>query len=456
MNRLSFVFVLAALWLSGCSGAVRNAVPTQSVQPASAMHARSTLNRQPFTYSVNPKASFVGDLNFSNCATAPATLLCATPSTIRRVYAFPNSLQGTGETIVVVDAFGSPTIQNDLKTFDTQFHLPNPKLTVLKINNPPAFVPTNSNQVNWAIETTLDVEWAHAAAPGANIVLVVAHDDGDDGIVQAEEAAIKRHLGSVVSLSFGAPEGTIKSPASNPFFQEAVALFSLARASSMTVIASAGDKGAGAGFTVPTAQFPASDPDVLAVGGTSLLLSPTGNYLGENVWNDANACLAPCILGADGATGGAPSTIFPAPSYQAGITNSTMRTTSDVSYNASPNTGVVVYIGFASLVPGLGANGLYAVGGTSQGTPQWAGIVAIVNQQRNHIPLGFFNDTLYTIGTNNPTLPLPALHDITTGTNAFPSASSPGFSAAPGYDYPTGWGSPNVSNFVAAVTGKGP
>ncbi|MDQ6930836.1 MAG: S53 family peptidase [Candidatus Eremiobacteraeota bacterium] len=455
MNRLPFIFVLVAFALSACSGGGKSVIPTQSFQSGAA-RTRAALERQPFAYSVNPKASYVGDLNFSNCATAPSTLLCATPSTIRRAYAFPNSLQGTGETIVIVDAFGSPTIQNDLKTFDSKFHLPNPTLTVLKINNPPAFVPTDPNRVNWAIETSLDVEWAHAAAPGANIVLVVAHDDGDDGIVQAEEAAIKRHLGSVLSLSFGAPEADIKNPAGNPFFQEAVQLFSLARASSMTVIASAGDKGAGAGLGVPTAQFPASDPDVLAVGGTSLLLSPTGAYLGENVWNDANACVAPCILGADGATGGAPSSIFPAPSYQSGVTTSTMRTTADVSYNASPNTGVVVYIGFASLVPGLGGNGLYAVGGTSQGTPQWAGIVAIVNQQQNHVPLGFFNDKLYTIGTNNSTLPLPALHDILSGNNAFPGSNSPGFSAATGYDYPTGWGSPNVSNFVSAVTGKGP
>lgn len=458
-SRLFFYALLAAAaaWSTGCSGGGKASLPATTAQTGALSSAQGAMPRLPFVYFAHPRARYGGNLNFSNCEAAPATLLCAAPSTIRRAYDFPDSLKGTGETIVIVDAYGSPTIQSDLKTFDATFGLPDPPaLTIYYPGIHPKFQPSNPTAVNWAVETTLDVEWAHAAAPGANIALVVAANDSDEPIQGAEAYAVDHKLGSVLSLSFGAPEATIRTPSRNPDLQEGIAIFARARANGITVIASAGDKGAGNGQATPTAQFPASDPDVLSVGGTNLLLSPSGAYAGENVWNDANNCLAPCILGPDGATGGAPSIIFAAPPYQAPVTGSPMRTIADVAYNASPNTGVEIYVGFASQVAQFGPNGIYAVGGTSQGAPQWAGIIAIINQQQNHVPIGFFNDKLYTIGPNNPSLPLPPLHDITAGNNFFPNGASPGFGAAPGYDFPTGWGTPSVRNLVTVVTGHAP
>jgi subtilase family serine protease len=402
-------------------------------------------------YGVHPVLHYLGpNVHASNCA--PGTVSCLTPATIYSGYDFPSQYNGTGQTIVIVDAFGSPTITSDLKTFDQQTGLPDPpSFNIVYPGGVPTFNPTKSNQVDFAEETNLDVEWAHAAAPGANIVLVVAANDSGNVLNSAQLYAVQNHLGSVMSLSFGVQEELMI--ANSQQLMQAEQIYLAAKAAGITVIASDGDLGAGGGYSVANAEFPASDPYVLAVGGTNLSLT-AGAYQGETVWNDFDNCISPCLQGADGATGGAPSIIFPAPSYQQGVTNNSMRTVSDVAYNASPNTGVAVYVGFAAQVKGLGPNGFYVVGGTSQGPPQWAGIIATANQARvanGMSTLGFVNPLLYKVAANGSLGLGFSLHDVTSGDNHFPKASSPGFSAGPGYDLPTGLGSPDVAKFVYAV-----
>jgi subtilase family serine protease len=127
-----------------------------------------------------------------------------------------SGVDGRGETIVIVDSHGSPTIANDLQTFDKTFGLPNPpSLTIRQDAGPvPAFDPGNPDDINWGVETTLDVEWSHVFAPGANILLEetpVSETEGVHGfpqIVEAENYVIDHHLGEVISQSFGATEQT--------------------------------------------------------------------------------------------------------------------------------------------------------------------------------------------------------------------------------------------------------
>ena len=130
---------------------------------------------------------------------------CYGPQQIRAAYDLPSNLKGAGRTIVIIDAFGSPTIVSDLQLFDSVFGLPNP---TLKIINPygSVFDPTNPDDVNWAGETTLDVEWSHAIAPGATIDLVLAKTDQDADILAAEQYVISHNLGDVLSQSFGEGE----------------------------------------------------------------------------------------------------------------------------------------------------------------------------------------------------------------------------------------------------------
>jgi subtilase family serine protease len=265
-----------------------------------------------------------------------------------------------------------------------------------------------------------------------------------------------------MSLSFGVQELSINGGANNTQLVQAQQIFTTAAGNNITVIASAGDLGATGGFQSPNPQYPASDPHVLSVGGTNLILFKNGNYRNESVWNDGDNCISPCLQPNDGATGGAPSTIFNNALLpnQALLTGSTARAVSDVSYNASPNTGVVIYIGFSA--PGV-APGTYAVGGTSQGPPQYAGIVAVANQLRAAIgkkPVGFMTDYLYRFYTGDQSTKTPPFHDVTQGDNAFPaglpSPLNAQYFAKTGYDYPTGLGTPNVSNLLTLLVSQIP
>ncbi len=196
-------------------------------------------------------------------------LVCYTPNFVRSAYNFPSTLNGAGQTILIVDAFGSPTVAKDLATFDALFHIPAPpSFTILCPDGCPVFAPndTHHDEAGWSVETSLDVQYAHAMAPGANIVLVVASTSSGNAINVAEAAAIQRYPGSIMSQSFGIPE--ILVHANNAQIQQAHKNYLTAKAAGITVLASAGDFGATNGFGAANAAFPASDPLVTGVGGT--------------------------------------------------------------------------------------------------------------------------------------------------------------------------------------------
>ena len=358
---------------------------------------------------------------------------------------------GVGQTIIIIDAFGSPTIPDDLKTFDAGYGLPDPpSFTVLAPLGTVPFDPTNADQVGWAFETTLDVEWAHAMAPGANIVLLtspVSQTEGVQGMpefLQLEQYALRYGLGQVISQSWGATENTLFTAAGRAVLSGFEDFYLRAAAQGVTVLASSGDTGSanlgldGATFyPFPTVIFPASSPLVTAVGGTSLYADTSGNYQSETVWNNAL-----------GASGGGISQYFAGPLYQRFLTNADQsllkgrRGIPDVAYNADPGTAILVYVGFLS----ASQNGYYLVGGTSEGPPQWAGIVADANQLAGH-SLGFLNPALYALGAFGAQN--EHFHDITIGNNSF--AGVRGYNATPGWDLATGWGTPNLGNFATRL-----
>ena len=395
-----------------------------------------TSTAQTFDYIANPPRVAVSPdavhpgIHFG-CET---TQRCYRPSAIRAAYNFPANLDGTGQTIVIVDAFGSPTITQDLATFDALFGIPAPpSFTILCPEGCPSSSFNNKHHdvAGWSIETSLDVEYAHAMAPGANIVLVVAATSSGDAINVAEAAAIEQFPGAAMSQSFGIPEYLVHG--NNAQIMQAHRNYVAATAAGITLLASAGDFGATNAdpANVPNAGFPASDPLVIGVGGTEgnpyfsgLLVN--GGYGAEQVWNEPQFGLA---------TGGAPSRFFAVPGYQGGL-NLQTRTTPDVAYNAAVNGGVLV------LDSALG--GFFRVGGTSAGSPQWAAIIALANQHAGH-PLGFLNPAIYKVAESSAYA--NDFHDITSGDNKLLGTQN-GFSAGPGYDFATGWGTPNVSNLI--------
>ena len=424
-----------------------------------------TYPKKPIYVQVSPDTTLPSGLPYCKNASL-GSLICYPPAFVNKAYNFPADLDGTGQTILLVDAFGSPTIENDLALFDAAFGVrPPPSFTILcDPAGCPAIPLTGADKRHgpsgWAVETSLDVEYAHAMAPGANIVLVVASTNSGDAINSAEARAIKLYPGSIMSQSFGIPEVFIH--ANNGQVLQAHRNYEAAAAAGITVLASAGDFGATFGTTIAMSNFPASDPLVTAVGGTQGLPyiplgtndnCPTGpscssglatftgpcvlgrtippnctpiGYGGEQVWNEPT-------FGA--ATGGAPSLLFGVPSYQSGL-GLTSRTTPDVSYNAAVNGGVLVVIG----------GGLGIVGGTSAGSPQWASVFALVNQCRaNHGlgSLGFANPTIYSLAGTG-------FHDITVGNNQL-VGTPVGFNAGPGWDDATGWGTPDVANLVPGL-----
>jgi subtilase family serine protease len=401
---------------------------------------------------------------------------------------------GSGQTIVIVDSYGSPTALQDLQQFSSDFGLPAPNLQIYY----PCGTPTFSNamhgaQSGWAFETSLDLQWAHATAPDAKLVLVAANPaetqgvQGFDCMFKGEEWAIQNFPGAVISQSFAATEQSFHSAADvqvakfDRLYQDAVA-------SRMTIIGATGDTGTanpdkqGRVFAEPTVNWPSSDPLVTAAGGTwlqygwkwdptitandfyaclSTAADPTtcyGQYLSydnnpgvttEAVWKEDWATAA---------TGGGRSVLFPTPSFQSGIASNLLqgsRGVPDISWNAAVNGGVLTYIGFL----GEANNGYYVVGGTSAATPQLAGVVALANQvrqQNSKQPIGYLNPVLYQLpaGAFNDTAPL------TFGTgagvtildsNQLYGSGIPGMPTTSGWDLTTGWGSPNVPVFVAEL-----
>ena len=385
---------------------------------------------------------------------------CYRPAQFQQAYdlkpLYASHLNGSGRTIIIVDSFGSPTIKKDLATFDTAFHLPAPPhFTVLQpVGKVPPFDPTNSTMVSWAIETSLDVEYAHAMAPGANIVLLetpVAETEGTVGfpqIVAAENFAINNHLGDVISQSFGATEETFPSAGSIRGLRSA---YINAKVHGVSVLAGSGDFGStnvhfnGVTFyTHRVNSWPSSDPLVTSVGGLQLHLDARGNRTQpDNVWNETS------VFGSPAASGGGQSAVFSRPQYQKSVSGvvGTRRGTPDISLSAAVNGGALVFWSFK----GAGPPAFNIVGGTSEATPEFAGIVAIADQAAGH-DLGLLNTRLYAIGSGGPGIP-----DITIGNNTVTFKQNghtftvAGFNAVTGYDMASGLGTVDAAKLVAAL-----
>jgi len=328
-----------------------------------------------------------------------------TPAQIRDAYGV-NSLSatGAGQTIAIVDAYGSPTLQNDIGVFDAQFGLAAPNLTIAYPNGQPR---SNSG---WALETSLDVEWVHALAPSANIMLVVAKSASTTDLLAAEDYA-SAHGAQVVSNSWGGSESSTEAQYDS-HFQHAGIVYT----------ASAGD-------SAGSLEWPAASSYVMAVGGTTLNLSSAGGYGSESAWSSS---------------GGGKSQYIPTPSYQNNWLSvvGTQRGIPDIGWDANPNTGVAIYDSTSD----QGQKGWFVVGGTSVGAPSWAAMVALADQGRSTKLTSLDAITqLYNIaGTTNSSGYTTNYHDVTTGSNGNP--------ALPGYDLVTGIGSPQANNLIPALT----
>jgi subtilase family serine protease len=392
-----------------------------------------------------PSVGVIPALTISEAAASAAhsapvcgTLACYYPSFLKQAYDFPtgkDAPSGAGQTIVVVTAYGSSTIAADLAQFDEENALPAaPSFTVIQQQAPALGVPQPETIFDWLLETSLDVEYAHAMAPGANIVLAVAATDDARDFAQVLREVLPSYRGSIVTQSFGTDESVVF--ADDPVTANALEqIYADHVSDNGTVLASAGDLGAGP-------SFPASSPLVVSVGGTQGGQYPgglwkNGHYGSEEVWNEPWYGRA---------TGGGPSAVFQAPPWQLGLTGTTQRATPDVAYNSAVNGGVVVNFT-------LGVVPLHALmGGTSAATPQWAAIIALANELRGRqgrLPLGQATPQLYAIGRSKGDYQ-PDFHDITVGNNALGGdlTQAPGFSATRGYDLTTGLGTPDVSKLV--------
>jgi len=396
---------------------------------------------------------------------------------------------GKGQTVVIIDAFGSPTIYDDLLSFITWQNVhygPNLPWTTmadvqkhLRIYYPqgkPVFNASDADQLGWSIEVTLDVDMVHAIAPRADIALVIAPNDNFGPLNSAVKYAVTHHLGCAISQSWGAPEYELTGPSGRAVVKQAHTIYMLAEQAHITVFASAGDWGAANLGSYNNPLFPASDPYVTAVGGTNLFMNcPSGYSEGTGNWtnrtspgltynyeiagNDYEGMLADGYPAPEDivTTGGAMSSLFALPSWQRGITltdtsgktfRPTGRCTSDVSFDSGVYGGIGA-VPWSAASPGSPT--YYIVGGTSAGSPFWAALTAIACQYTRH-NLGYINPTLYANKAKLYTA--GAFHDITIGDNTYPYDNTLlGYKATLGWDAPTGIGSPDATILVPKMKG---
>jgi subtilase family serine protease len=362
-------------------------------------------------------------------------------------------IDGTGRTIVIVDAYGSPTIASDLTLFDAAMGLPDTTFTqITPAGSPPPFDINDPNQFGWAVETTLDVEWAHVMAPGANIVLAIAPSNNDSDILDTTQYVVDHNVGDVISQSFGEAEACMDPT----LLSQQHALFAQAVAKGITLFASSGDSGASQPACDPkstaalfAASTPASDPNVTGVGGTTLLAdAATGAYQGETAWTEPFGCNPPAVAPTDvNCSGGGFSTVYARPDYQSALQKNRARGVPDVAYNAGVSGGVLIRSQVINEFVGLpdSAPVFFIIGGTSAGSPQWAGLAAVGDQLGRH-RMGNINPALYSIAQGKKQYPA-ALHDITVGNNDVAEIGG-GFDTRTGWDPVTGLGTPNAANLL--------
>jgi subtilase family serine protease len=344
-----------------------------------------------------------------------------TPAQIQAAYGFNQITfdngtvqgNGAGQTIALIEVDNDLTLNSDLTSFDSAFHLPNPgsswSLTV--VGQTGGAPPTTTSSGFITDETALDVEWAHAIAPAANILVVEANTFFNADLYPAIYYAQSVKGVSVVSMSYTGAEAP-SDPDSDGNYTTPD------QHTGITYVAASGDSG--------SVTHPSNSPNVVGVGGTSLTLGPHNAYASETAWSGS---------------GGGYSSVEPEPAYQAAAQSSGQRSTPDVAYDADPNTGFDIVADGSDLI----------AGGTSAGAPQWAALFAIADQGRAL-------NGLDTLDSGTQTLPMlyalydtplynSAFHDITTGGNS-------GYSATTGYDPVTGLGSPQANVLVQYLAGN--
>ena len=413
------------------------------VASAAALGSRHVMSVHPlYRYAGRSQ----GNATTFSCQSATAAVSCYSPQALLKAYDIQRvqdaGIKGQGQTIVIIDAFGDPTVADDLNVFDTAFGLPAAHLNVL---NPfgAVFDPNNADDVGWSGEIALDVESSHAVAPAATIDLVVAKSDQDQDIENALEYAVNHNLGSVISQSYGEAESCVDPT----ILQAQHRTFAKALLKGISLFASSGDDGAaqltcdGSSFFL-SASSPASDPLVTSVGGTHLNASqPDGAYISESAWNDEF-----------GASGGGYSTIYSRPFYQAGYVHNRGRGVPDVSYSGDVNGGLL--IAWSQGVP-ENVGDIFIFGGTSAGSPQWAAMTALVDSVFGR--QGDLNPLLYLFVARAEYSRV--FHDITSGNNSVVETDANGnpvtvngYNTTRGWDAVTGLGTIDLGN---AILGSG-
>jgi subtilase family serine protease len=501
---------------------VRSLVRRLAAGAITAMAIGSTVLSAPITGSSLAIRPMLDDFTYlgdsltppSEAACNAAGRRCFSPAAMAASYNYAGlhaaGNQGQGITIAIVDSFGASTIRHDLGVFNTAFGLPHlcgetgpsdpsancppttsPRFDIIHIQGGPAPVPPPPNNGTglenhnlWDLEVALDVEWAHATAPLANIMLVttptaeVLGVQGFQQMMNAEQALINSHQVDVISQSFGSGEGAFNNGLAS--LKQLEQAFVDARSNKVTVFASSGDGGSTNTMKTPVKNpdlipypsviWPASDPLVTAVGGTYLCTNAVTGATVDSV-SPPGQCRShpgdrePAWI----PSGGGYSINFPRPDFQAvlppGSTyvgsspgapgpNTNMRGVPDIAIQASARTGKLVYLTESltnnQAVLGCGgaipcSTGWYVVGGTSAGSPQWAGLIAIADQMAGH-DLGFINPALYRIA-NHPAKYAADFYDVTANCNQT-TASIPGWCASKGWDAVTGLGTPNAAKLL--------
>ena len=413
------------------------------------------------------------------------------PGDVRAAYnmnsLYAAGLNGSGETIVVVDAYGSPTIERDAAVFSSFYGLPPIDLTIVKAGG----LSSNPHGAGWDGETTLDVEWAHAMAPGAKIALVVATNRAS--LDEAINLAVVRHLGNTISNSWGSLEG-FASPAQLGRVER---ILQMAAAQGIDVNFSSGDFGdetVEVGFK--TVSYPASSTFATGVGGTSLAMTSSRQVIFETGWGTNETRIAktiaegsapdnpPITFGFIFGAGGGDSLTFAKPAFQSSLPGN-VRKVPDIGMLADPFTGVEIIQTDTS----TGQLTVGVIGGTSLACPLFSGVMAIAAQKNGHIGLGQAAPLVYGLppgAVNDILAPSPAGNvngSITTssGTTVYtadalatPETTVPYYSAfynspfstrwfvltfntdtslaaTTGWDNVTGVGVPNGFNFVSAI-----
>jgi subtilase family serine protease len=337
------------------------------------------------------------------------------PGQLRHAYGIDSIMfgstvgDGTGQTIAIIDAYNNPTIMTDLTQFDSRYGIAAPPSFTVLNQTGGTTLPPNSPRGSWDLEESLDVEYSHAMAPNAKIILFEATSPTFANLDTAVRTAKKTAGVCAVSMSFSGGEFSGETRLDKVFKDNARLNLGV------TFLASTGDGGAPGGY-------PAFSANVTAVGGTSLTIDSSGNWVGETGWSGS---------------GGGQSLYEAEPAYQLGVQSSGKRQMPDIAFDADPNSGVPVIDNY-----GFGSNPIQ-VGGTSLSCPCWAGLVAISNQGRVLGGLSRFDDQDFQTALYGA--PVADFHDITAGNN--------GFAAGPGYDLVTGIGSPIANVLVPYLAG---